>query len=70
MLLVVMQIADVKEKKMNNLKYFIKLAEIKSDEFGRAIIEDTNVLDKLQGALGHPEFLIPDVGCGNVNCTC
>jgi hypothetical protein len=45
--------------------------EVKSDEFGRIIIQDLSILEKINGAtMGTPEFMIPDVACGNANCGC
>ena len=56
---------------MDKLIKFLHTTEIQTDDFGRAIITDPSVLNKLNGALlGNPEFVPMDTACGNGNCVC
>lgn len=52
-------------------KDYLKNNDFKTDELGRIIIEDLNLLEKINGAMvGSPEFLVSDGACGNSNCVC
>lgn len=43
----------------------------KTDEYGRIVIEDMELLNALHGGLAAPvDFMPPDVACGNGNCAC
>lgn len=56
---------------MKKTDFLLKQDEIKSDELGRFIIDDLNVLEKINGAvIGSPEFMASDTACGNSNCVC
>lgn len=56
---------------MKKIKPFLENNEIKTDNLGRFIVEDMSLLENINGALqSSAEFMIPDVGCGNVNCGC
>jgi len=45
--------------------------QFKTDEHGRIVIEDMELLKSITGALGAPaDFMPPDVACGNGNCAC
>jgi hypothetical protein len=52
-------------------KNYLRNNDINTDELGRMIIEDLNLLHELNGAISdNPEFMVPDVACGNTNCVC
>ena len=50
---------------------FLELNDVETDELGRIIIKDLNILEQINGAIGgNAEFMRPDVACGNQNCAC
>jgi hypothetical protein len=52
-------------------KNYLENNQIKTDELGRIIIEDLNLLEQINGAIaGGPEFVLSDGACGNSNCVC
>lgn len=56
---------------MKKMKEFLQQHEIQSDELGRAIIHDVDLLDQINGAVfSSPEFVMMDAACGNGNCVC
>jgi hypothetical protein len=56
---------------MDKIKNFLVDHKIQSDDLGRSIIQDTSILEKINGAIfTEPEFMVPDTACGNGNCVC
>lgn len=50
--------------------YFLT-SKIETDELGRIVITDKALLEKINGGvMAVPEFMPPDVACGNGNCAC
>lgn len=57
---------------MLDIEKYLSSNLIKSDEYGRMIIEDPKLLEKINGASADiPGYILSDSGCGNnLNCGC
>lgn len=55
---------------MMELTYFLN-TDIQTDDLGRVIINDKDVLEKINGAVTtNAKFVLPDGACGNSHCLC
>lgn len=64
-------ITTVKEKEKMMIDKFLELNDVETDELGRIVIKDLNVLEQINGAVaGDLGFMVSDGACGNSNCVC
>lgn len=62
---------DFVESKKMELNNFLNMDEIKTDDLGRVVIDDRDILEKINSTmLTRAEFVLPDGACGNSHCLC
>lgn len=56
---------------MLEIENFLATQDLTTDELGRVIIDDLNLLELINGAMtGGGDFILSDTACGNSNCIC